>query len=210
MINQEKKQTPIIERSTDYKPRRTFRSWLIGRPLSTADAAHETIGKKVGLAVFASDALSSNAYATQEILVILAIAGMQGFQYVFPISIAIGVLLVIVAASYRQVIFAYPQGGGGYIVAKDNLGEFPALIAASSLLMDYVLVVSVSISSGVAQIGCCGGYFLNHHFEFAWFKRNWRDDYYSKLFLHFYDVHYAWSGNFQILHWLVRYSHQPA
>lgn len=152
MINQEKKQTPIIERSTDYKPRRTFRSWLIGRPLSTADAAHETIGKKVGLAVFASDALSSNAYATQEILVILAIAGMQGFQYVFPISIAIGVLLVIVAASYRQVIFAYPQGGGGYIVAKDNLGEFPALIAASSLLMDYVLVVSVSISSGVAQI----------------------------------------------------------
>ncbi|MBX3036228.1 MAG: APC family permease [Anaerolineales bacterium] len=152
MINQEKKQTPIIERSTDYKPRRTFRSWLIGRPLSTADAAHETIGKKVGLAVFASDALSSNAYATQEILVILAIAGMSGFQYVFPISIAIGALLVIVAASYRQVIFAYPQGGGGYIVAKDNLGEFPALIAASSLLMDYVLVVSVSISSGIAQI----------------------------------------------------------
>jgi amino acid transporter len=152
MINQEKKQTPIIERSTDYKPRRTFRSWLIGRPLSTADAAHETIGKRVGLAVFASDALSSNAYATQEILVILAIAGMSGFQYVFPISIAIGVLLVIVAASYRQVIFAYPQGGGGYIVAKDNLGEFPALVAASSLLMDYVLVVSVSISSGIAQI----------------------------------------------------------
>ncbi|MBL8098695.1 MAG: APC family permease [Anaerolineales bacterium] len=151
-MNQEKKQTPIIERSTDYKPRRTFRSWLIGRPLSTADAAHETIGKKVGLAVFASDALSSNAYATQEILVILAIAGMSGFQYVFPISIAIGALLVIVAASYRQVIFAYPQGGGGYIVAKDNLGEFPALIAASSLLMDYVLVVSVSISSGIAQI----------------------------------------------------------
>jgi amino acid transporter len=152
MINQEDKQTPIIERSTGYKPPRTWRSWLIGRPLSTADAAHETIGKRVGLAVFASDALSSNAYATQEILVILAIAGMQGFQYVFPISIAIGVLLVIVAASYRQVIFAYPQGGGGYIVAKDNLGEFPALVAASSLLMDYVLVVSVSISSGVAQI----------------------------------------------------------
>jgi amino acid transporter len=152
MHNQENKQTPIIERSTGYKPPRSWRSWLIGRPLSTADAAHETIGKRVGLAVFASDALSSNAYATQEILVILAIAGMQGFQYVFPISIAIGILLIIVAASYRQVIFAYPQGGGGYIVAKDNLGEFPALVAASSLLMDYVLVVSVSISSGVAQI----------------------------------------------------------
>jgi amino acid transporter len=153
MIDQEdNSQTSIIERTTDYKQPHTWRSWLIGRPLSTADAAHETIGKRVGLAVFASDALSSNAYATQEILVILAIAGMQGFQYVFPISIAIGVLLVIVAASYRQVIFAYPQGGGGYIVAKDNLGELPALIAASSLLMDYVLVVSVSISSGVAQI----------------------------------------------------------
>jgi amino acid transporter len=153
MINQsDNSQTPIIERTTEYKPPHSWRSWLIGRPLSTADAPHETIGKKVGLAVFASDALSSNAYATQEILVILAIAGMQGFQYVFPISIAIVVLLAIVAASYIQVIHAYPQGGGGYIVARDNLGEFPALVAASSLLMDYVLVVSVSISSGVAQI----------------------------------------------------------
>ncbi|MDP1547171.1 MAG: APC family permease [Anaerolineales bacterium] len=153
MINQsDNSQTPIIERTTEYKPPHSWRSWLIGRPLSTADAPHETIGKKVGLAVFASDALSSNAYATQEILVILAIAGMQGFQYVFPTSIAIVVLLAIVAASYIQVIHAYPQGGGGYIVARDNLGEFPALVAASSLLMDYVLVVSVSISSGVAQI----------------------------------------------------------
>lgn len=167
MSNQEKIQTSIIERSTDYKPRRTFRSWLIGRPLSTADAAHETIGKRVGLAVFASDALSSNAYATQEILVILAIAGMQGFQYVFPISIAIGVLLVIVAASYRQVIFAYPQGGGGYIVAKDNLGDFPALVAASSLLMDYVLVVSVSISSGVAQIASAFPFFYEYRVVIA-------------------------------------------
>jgi amino acid transporter len=153
MINREKNtQTPIIERPANYKPPRNLSSWLIGRPLSTADAPHETIGKAVGLAVFASDALSSNAYATQEILVILAIAGMQGFQYVVPISIAIVVLLAIVATSYIQVIHAYPQGGGGYIVARDNLGEFPALVAASSLLMDYVLVVSVSVSSGVAQI----------------------------------------------------------
>jgi amino acid transporter len=153
MINHEdSSQTSIIERTTDYHPPRSWRSWLIGRPLSTADASHETIGKRVGLAVFASDALSSNAYATQEILVILAIAGTQGFQYVFPISIAIVALLVIVATSYRQIIHAYPQGGGGYIVARDNIGEFPALVAASSLLMDYVLVVSVSISSGVAQI----------------------------------------------------------
>ena len=150
--NQDKKQAPIIERSTDYKPRRSWRSWLIGRPLSTADASHQTIGKRVGLAVFASDALSSNAYATQEILVILAIAGTHGFQYVFPIAIAIVVLLVIVSTSYKQIIHAYPDGGGAYIVARDNIGEMPALIAASALLVDYVLVVSVSISSGVAQI----------------------------------------------------------
>ncbi len=152
MINQEKKQTPIIERSTDYKPRRTLRSWLIGRPLSTADAAHEKIGKLVGLAVFASDALSSNAYATQEIMVVLAAAGAIAFGYVFPISIAIVALLVIVSISYVQVIKAYPDGGGAYVVARDNLGELPGLTAASALLADYILTVSVSISSGVAQI----------------------------------------------------------
>ncbi|MEW6402270.1 MAG: APC family permease, partial [Chloroflexota bacterium] len=104
------------------------------------------------LAVFASDALSSNAYATQEILVILAVAGAMGFSYVFPISIAIVALLVIVSISYEQIIHAYPDGGGAYIVGRDNLGEVAALIAASSLLTDYVLTVSVSISSGVAQI----------------------------------------------------------
>ncbi len=153
MINPEDhSQTSIIERTTDYKPRKSWSSWLIGRPLSTADAAHETIGKRVGLAVFASDALSSNAYATQEILVILSIAGMQGFRYVFPISIAIVALLVIVSVSYTQIIHTYPDGGGAYIVARDNIGELAALIAASSLLMDYILTVSVSISSGVAQI----------------------------------------------------------
>ncbi len=152
MINQEKKQTPIIERSTGYKPPRTWRSWLIGRPLSTADAGHETIGKVVGLAVFASDALSSNAYATQEIMVVLAAAGTLTFGYVFPISMAIVVLLAIVSISYVQVIHAYPDGGGAYVVARDNLGELAGLIAAASLLTDYILTVSVSISSGMAQI----------------------------------------------------------
>jgi len=153
MINHENNsQTPIIERTTNYKPRKSFSSWLIGRPLSTADAAHETIGKGVGLAVFASDALSSNAYATQEILVILAVAGTQAFGNVIPISIAIVLLLTIVSISYEQIIHAYPDGGGAYIVARDNIGEVAALIAASSLLMDYILTVSVSISSGVAQI----------------------------------------------------------
>ncbi|NOH02849.1 MAG: APC family permease [Chloroflexi bacterium] len=144
--------TSIIERAADYQPPRTLRSWLIGRPLSTADASHQTIGKVVGLAVFASDALSSTAYATQEILVILAAAGTMAFGYVFPISIAIVILLGIVTISYEQTIHAYPDGGGAYIVARDNLGAFPALIAAAALLTDYILTVSVSIASGVAQI----------------------------------------------------------
>jgi amino acid transporter len=144
--------TSIIERTTGHQPPRTLQSWFIGRPLSTADAPHQTIGKAVGLAVFASDALSSTAYATQEILVILAAAGTAAFGYVFPISIAIVVLLAIVAASYEQTIHAYPDGGGAYIVSRDNLGELPALIAGAALLTDYILTVSVSIASGVAQI----------------------------------------------------------
>lgn len=142
----------IIERVSDYRPPRTLRSWFIGRPLSTADAPHQTIGKAIGLAVFASDALSSTAYATQEILVILAAAGTMAFGIVFPISIAIVLLLAIVTISYEQTIHAYPDGGGAYIVARDNLGEFPALVAGASLLTDYILTVSVSIASGVAQI----------------------------------------------------------
>jgi amino acid transporter len=153
MINPEDdSQTSIIERTADYKPRRSLRSWLIGRPLQTADAPHETIGKAIGLAVFASDALSSNAYATQEILVILAVAGTAAYGYVFPIAIVIVGLLAIVAFSYVQIIHTYPDGGGAYVVARDNLGEWAALIAAASLLTDYILTVSVSISSGVAQL----------------------------------------------------------
>lgn len=144
--------TSIIVRDSECKPPWTLRSWLIGHPLSTADAPHQTIGKAIGLAVFASDALSSTAYATQEILVILAAAGTMTFGLVFPISMAIVILLGIVTISYEQTIHAYPDGGGAYIVARDNLGEFPALIAGAALLTDYVLTVSVSIASGVAQI----------------------------------------------------------
>ncbi len=153
MINHENNsQTSIIERTTDYNPPKTWRSWLIGRPLSTADSSHQTIGKAVGLAVFASDALSSTAYATQEILVILAAAGTIAFGYVVPISMAIVALLAIVTISYEQTIHAYPDGGGAYIVARDNLGEYSALVAGASLLTDYILTVSVSVASGVAQI----------------------------------------------------------
>ncbi len=130
----------------------SWRLWLLGRPLPTADAPHEAIGKTVGLAVFSSDALSSTAYATQEMLMILALAGTAAFSLVFPISIAIVVLLAIVTFSYEQTIHAYPGGGGAYIVSRDNLGEFPSQVAGAALLMDYILTVAVSMSSGVAQI----------------------------------------------------------
>lgn len=152
MIDPDNQDTSFIHRKTESRPPRNLTHYLTGRPLPTADAPHETIGKGVGLAVFASDALSSTAYATQEILVILGAAGTLALGYVFPISIVIVGLLAIVVISYEQIIHAYPNGGGAYVVAYDNLGHFPALVAAAALLTDYILTVSVSISSGVAQI----------------------------------------------------------
>ena len=153
MIDPEEQQpSSFIHHTSKQEPSRTIRHFLLGRPLQTADASHQTIRKRVGLAVFASDALSSTAYATQEILVILAGAGTMAFGNVFPISIVIVGLLAIVVISYEQIIHAYPDGGGAYIVAYDNLGRSPALVAAAALLIDYILTVSVSVSSGVAQI----------------------------------------------------------
>jgi amino acid transporter len=125
---------------------------LIGKPLATDEAEHQTLSKKVGLAVFASDALSSVAYATQEILIVLIIAGTAALALSVPIAIAIVALLLVLTVSYRQTIFAYPGGGGAYIVARDNLGEYPALIAGAALLTDYVLTVAVSISAGIEQV----------------------------------------------------------
>ncbi|HMB28699.1 MAG TPA: APC family permease [Blastocatellia bacterium] len=129
---------------------------LVGKALRTEQAAHERLSKKTGLAVFASDALSSTAYASEEILLVLAVAVAYGqayaFNYVVPISIVIAVVLGIVATSYRQTIHAYPSGGGAYIVAKENLGTYPGLVAAAALLVDYVLTVSVSLAAGVAAI----------------------------------------------------------
>jgi amino acid transporter len=129
---------------------------IIGRALRTEQASHERLTKKTALAVFSSDALSSTAYATEEILLVLAVAAAFGqttaFKYVVPISIGIAVLLVIVAISYRQTIHAYPSGGGAYIVAKENLGTNAGLVAGASLLVDYVLTVAVSIAAGVAAI----------------------------------------------------------
>jgi len=129
---------------------------IVGKALRTEQAIHERLTKTVALAVFSSDALSSTAYATEEILLVLAVAVAAGqssaFRYVIPVSIGIAVLLAIVALSYRQTIHAYPTGGGAYIVAKENLGVTPGLIAAASLLIDYVLTVSVSVAAGVAAI----------------------------------------------------------
>ena len=152
---EEKNQQPgttFLHRTSEYKPPRSLRTWLLGRPLSTADAAHQTIGRAIGLAVFASDALSSTAYATQEILFILAAAGAAAFSLTFPIAVAIVALLAVVTLSYQQTIHAYPNGGGAYIVARDNLGEKPAMVAGAALLTDYILTVAVSVSSGVAQL----------------------------------------------------------
>ena len=129
---------------------------LVGRALKTEQASHERLTRKTALAVFSSDALSSTAYATEEILLVLAVAAGAtsggSFSYVIPVSVGIAVLLAIVAISYRQTIHAYPSGGGAYIVAKENLGTTPGLIAGASLLVDYVLTVSVSIAAGVAAI----------------------------------------------------------
>src|SRR3954449_12472001 len=133
-----------------------LKRFIIGRALRTEQAAHERLTKKTALAVFSSDALSSTAYATEEILLVLAAAAAAtsggSFSCGGPGSVGIGGLLAIVATSYRQTIHAYPSGGGAYIVAKENLGTTPGLVAGASLLVDYVLTVSVSVAAGVAAI----------------------------------------------------------
>jgi len=125
---------------------------LVGTPLPTAQARHERLGKATALAVFASDALSSVAYATEEILLVLMMAGAVALSYSLPIGFAIAVLIAIVVTSYRQTVMAYPKGGGAYVVSKDNLGTAPGLVAAAALLIDYVLTVAVSVAAGIAAL----------------------------------------------------------
>jgi len=133
-----------------YKPVKRF---LVGDPISTEMAHHERLSKKTALAVFSSDALSSVAYSTEAILLVFVAVGALAYvDYLVPIVIGIVILLAILTLSYRQTIHAYPSGGGAYIVAKDNLGTMPGLIAGGSLLVDYILTVAVSISAGVAAI----------------------------------------------------------
>jgi amino acid transporter len=128
---------------------------LLGRPLATVEQEHQRIPKRIALAVFSSDAISSTAYATEEILFVTAVGASSlalGLDILTPIAAAVAVLLVIVVLSYRQIVFAYPNGGGAYVVSRENLGETPSLVAAASLLVDYILTVAVSISAGVAAI----------------------------------------------------------
>jgi amino acid transporter len=145
-------QTNIFERTITREPRNSWVTWLIGHPLSTAHAPQETIGKLVGLAVFSSDALSSVAYGPQELMAILVLAGTGALPNALPLVVSIVSLLGILTFSYEQTIHTYPDGGGAYIVARDNLGELPAQVAGSALLTDYILTVAVSIASGVAQV----------------------------------------------------------
>ena len=135
---------------------------LIGDPLATAEAVHQRLSNTTALAVFSSDALSSVAYATEEILLVLVAAGAAAMSLSLPIAGAIILLLLIVTISYRQTIAAYPSGGGAYIVSRHNLGEFPGLVAGASLLIDYVLTAAVSVSAGLAALGAAFPVLLTH------------------------------------------------
>ena len=126
---------------------------LIGSPVSSAELEEQRLTKRVALAVFGTDAIASTVFATQEILVVLVpAAGMAALDYLVPISLVVILLLVIVTASYRQTLYAYPSGGGSYIVSRENLGTGASLVAAASLMIDYTLTVAVSIAAGVAAI----------------------------------------------------------
>ena len=133
----------------------SLKRFLIGKPIASSEDAHHRLSKKIALPVFASDAISSTAYATEEILIVflsLAAVGMTAFDNLVPISILVILLLAIVVSSYRQTIYAYPNGGGSYVVSRENLGRSPSLVAGASMLVDYILTVAVSVSAGVAAI----------------------------------------------------------
>jgi amino acid transporter len=142
----------FVPRSARSRLGARLRHRVFGRALATMEEAEQRLSKTKALAVFSSDALSSVAYATEAILFTLAVAGPEHFWLVLPISGVIVAILALVAVSYRQTITAYPNGGGSYIVAKDNLGTLPGLIAAAALLVDYVLTVSVSVAAGIAAL----------------------------------------------------------
>ncbi|HUD71288.1 MAG TPA: APC family permease [Dongiaceae bacterium] len=130
----------------------SWKRWLLGSPMETARAGEQRLSIPIALAVFSSDALSSVAYATEEILLVLSTAGVVALTYSIPIAVVIACLLGLLVASYRETVYAYPEGGGSYIVARENLGTIAGLVAAGALLIDYVLTVAVSAAAGVAAI----------------------------------------------------------
>lgn len=138
----------------------SFKRILVGRPIATSEEQHQRLGKPTALAVFASDAISSTAYATEEMLLVLLMAVVfpTSHSYLVPIGVAAVVLLVIVSISYMQTIHAYPDGGGAYVVSRENISPLAGLVAGASLLIDYTLVVAVSISAGVLAIGSAFGF----------------------------------------------------
>ena len=137
---------------------------LIGKPIATSEEGHQRLRKRIALPVFASDAISSTAYATDEILIVLLIQaqiGGEAWKYLVPLAIVVAILLAIVVTSYRQTIYAYPSGGGSYVVSRENLGEIPSLVAGASLLTDYILTVAVSVAGGVLAIQSAFGFDSN-------------------------------------------------
>ncbi|MGH9750312.1 MAG: APC family permease [Candidatus Polarisedimenticolia bacterium] len=147
----------------------SWKRWLLGTPLETDRAAEERLGVPVALAVFSSDALSSVAYATEEILLVLSTAGALALHRSVPISGLIVLLLAIVIFSYRQTVHAYPEGGGSFIVARENLGTLPGLVAAAALLIDYVLTVAVSTAAGAAAVTSAVPFLHDHRVAVALF-----------------------------------------
>lgn len=132
-----------------------LKRFFIGKPIASSEDAHHRLSKKVALPVFASDAISSTAYATEQVLIVflsIAAIGMTAFDYLVPVSILVILLLAVVVNSYRQTMYAYPKGGGSYVVSRENLGRTPSLVAGASMLVGYILTVAVSISAGVAAI----------------------------------------------------------
>lgn len=135
------------------RPGTILKRLVVGRPVSTHSELEHRVTKQVALAVFSSDALSSSAYATDVMMVVLAAAGAAALGLSIPIAAAVVIVLMIVILSYRQTVKAYPQGGGGYAVVQDNLGMKPAVVVASALLIDYVLTLAVSVAAGVKALG---------------------------------------------------------
>lgn len=129
-----------------------LKRWLVGDPLKTAQARHERLSKTIALPIFSSNAISSVAYASEEILLVLVLAGTAAVTWSIPVSLAILFLILVLTISYRQIIYEYPEGGGAYVVARSNLGDKPALVAAAALMIDYVLTVAVSVAAGIAAL----------------------------------------------------------